>query len=48
MSYMQFNRATVMVSAATFDENCNVKNCINCSEEFIKYAVEKCREMKRR
>jgi len=45
---MQFNKTTITVSAATFDENCNVKECVNCSEEFIKYAVEKCREVKRR
>jgi hypothetical protein len=48
MSNMQFNKTAVTVTAATFDENCNIKECINCSEEFIKNAVEKCIEMKRK
>jgi len=43
---MNHNNAKISVSAVAFDENCNVKDCLNCSEEFIKYAVEKCREMK--
>jgi hypothetical protein len=45
---MQLNKAVITVSAAAFDENCNVKECVNCSEEFIKYAAEKCREIKRK
>jgi hypothetical protein len=45
---MHYNRAKVSVTAVAFDENCNVRDCVNCSEEFIKYAVEKCREMKGR
>ena len=36
----------VMVSAAALDENCNVKECVNCSEEFIKSVVQRCKEMK--
>jgi hypothetical protein len=45
---MQYNKTRISVAAVAFDENCNVKDCINCSEEFIEYAVEKCREMKSR
>ncbi len=43
---MEFNKAVISVSAATFDENCKVKECVNCNEEFIKFAVEECRKMK--
>jgi len=43
---MSFNRTTLTVSAASLDKDCNIKECLNCSDEFIKYAVQKCREMK--
>jgi hypothetical protein len=43
---MSVNKAVIMVSAITLDENCNVKECINCNEEFIKNARQKCMEMK--
>jgi hypothetical protein len=43
---MSVNKAVIMVSAAALDENCNVKDCVNCNEEFIKSAVQKCKEMK--
>jgi len=48
MSNMQFDKTMITVSAATFDENCNIKECINCNEEFVKHAVERCKEMKHR
>ena len=43
---MSVNKTMMMVSAAALDENCNVKECVNCNEEFIKSVVQKCREMK--
>jgi hypothetical protein len=36
----------VTVSAATLDAECNIKECLNCTEEFIKHVIEKCKEMK--
>ena len=36
-----------IVMAAAFDADCNVRECVNCSEEFIRQAMEKCREIKR-
>jgi hypothetical protein len=46
VSFMEFNKAVISVSVVTFDKNCNIKECINCSEEFIKLAVEGCRKAK--
>jgi len=43
---MSVNRAMVMVSAVALDENCNVRECVNCSDEFVKNAVQRCKEMK--
>ena len=43
---MSASKAVIMVSAAALDENCNVKECVNCNEEFIKSVVQKCKEMK--
>jgi uncharacterized protein YsxB (DUF464 family) len=39
--------AKAIVMAAALDAECNIKECINCNEEFIRYAIEKCREIKR-
>jgi len=36
----------IMVSAVALDENCNVKECVNCNDEIVKNAVQKCKEMK--
>jgi len=38
-------RAIIM--AAALDVECNVRECVNCNEEFIRQAIEKCREIKR-
>lgn len=45
---MSFNSTAITVSVATFDEECNIKQCVNCSDEFKRYAVQKCKEMKRK
>lgn len=43
---MSVNKTMIMVSAVALDENCNVKECVNCNDEFVKNAIQKCKEMK--